>query len=157
MREMHELTLRYPGHAEMMNVLRTLGYFNQRKMRVDGGEVEPRRLSIELLRSAFGVGAPEDLLAFLVEVEGRSGGKRVLLRYQMLDWFDRKNGVSAMARTTAYPCTSTALLVGRKRVPWKGVVTPEKIGQDPRLFGFILSRLRARGLRLTIQMRNLGS
>jgi len=156
-REMHELTLRYPGHAEMMNVLRTLGYFNQRKVRVDGGEVEPRMLSIELLRSAFGVGAPEDLLAFLVEVEGRLGGKRVLLRYQMLDWFDRKNGVSAMARTTAYPCTSTALLVGQKRVPWKGVVTPEKIGQDPQLFGFILSRLRARGLRLTIQMRNLGS
>jgi len=48
-------------------------------------------------------------------------------------------------------------LVGQKRVPWKGVVTPEKIGQDPQLFGFILSRLRARGLRLTIQMRNLGS
>lgn len=156
-RNMHELTLRYPGHAEMMNVLRTLGYFDQRKVRVDGGKVEPRRLSIELLKSAFGVGTPEDLLAFLVEVEGRSGGKRILLRYQMLDRFDRKNGVSAMARTTAYPCTSAALLVLRKKVPWKGVVTPEKIAQDPLLFGFILSRLRARGLRLTIQTRELGS
>ena len=156
-RNMHELTLRYPGHAEIMNTLRALGYFDRRKVEVDGSLVEPRRLSIELLKSSFSVGTPEDFLAFRVDVEGVSSGRRVLVKYQMLDRFDRKNGVSAMARTTAYPCTSVALLLGQKRLRWKGVVPPEKIARDPELFNFVLSRLRARGVRPTIQTRVLGS
>ena len=156
-RNMHELTLRYPGHAETMNILRVLGYFDRRKMKVEGIQIEPRRLSIEVLKSAFSLGTPEDLLAFRVDVEGVSRGRKVLVRYQMLDRFDRKNGVSAMARTTAYPCTSVALLLGRKRLPWRGVVPPEKIALDPELFNFVLSHLRARGIRPTIQTRVLGS
>jgi len=33
----------------------------------------------------------------------------------------------------------------------KGVVTPEKIAQDPALWGQILARLRTRGVNLTTQ------
>ncbi len=153
---MHELTMRYPGHAEVVGILRTLGFFNHRTVRVGGRRVEPRQLSMELLKSAFSAGTPEDLLAFRVDVEGVSGRKRVLVRYQFLDKFDRKNRVSAMARTTAYPCTSAALLLGSGKIPWNGIVTPEKIAQHPELFGFVLSRLRARGIEPTIQTRTLG-
>ncbi len=154
---MHEFTMRYPGHVEIMDILRTLGFFDQRSVRIGGTWVEPRRLSMELLKTAFSAGTPEDLLAFRVDVEGVSGRKRVLVRYQFLDRFDRKNKVSAMARTTAYPCTSTALLLGSGKIPWNGIVTPEKIAQKPELFGFVLSRLRAEGIEPTIQTRTLVS
>ncbi len=153
---MHELTMRYPGHAEIMDTLRTLGFFNKQTVRIRQARIEPRELSMELLRSAFSVGTPWDLLAFRVDVKGVSSRKRVGVRYQFLDKFDRKNGVSAMARTTAYPCTSAALLLGRGEIPWNGVITPEKIAQTPELFGFVLSRLRARGIEPTIQTRSLG-
>ncbi|OLB68512.1 hypothetical protein AUI06_10900 [archaeon 13_2_20CM_2_52_21] len=146
-REMYELTLRYPGHAEMMNTLRVLGFFDREEVQVDGTRIAPRKLSIALLRDAMSLGRPEDLLALRVEVEGK-GGRKSLLSYRILDYYDPGGKVSAMARTTAYPCTSAALLVGQKKLKSVGVVPPERIARDSEHFGFVLSRLRSRGVRV---------
>ncbi len=148
-REMFEYTLRYPGHAEMMNTLRILGFFDRQEIEVNGSSVVPRTLSIALLRGAMSLGRPEDLLALRVEVEGKLG-KKSLLSYQILDYYDSKSSVSSMSRTTAYPCTSIALLVGQKKLRSVGVVPPEKIATDLQHFGFVLSRLRSRGVRVGI-------
>ncbi len=155
--EMYELTLRYPGHAQIMDALRLAGFFNSRKIRVNGTLVEPRKISLELLKASFSLGSREDLLALRVEVEGVQGGRRILLSYQMLDLFDKRHGTSAMARTTAYPCTSVALLVGGGMVKMRGVVPPEKIGRDQKLFRLVLSRLKQRKVRLRIHTGPGGS
>ncbi len=146
-REMYEYTLRYPGHAEMMNTLRVLGFFGSKEVRVNGLAITPRKLSIALLKGAMSLGRPEDLLALRVEVEGKFG-KRSMLSYRILDYYDARSQVSAMARTTAYPCTSVALLVGQRKLRSVGVVPPEKIAKEPEHFGFVLSRLRSRGVRV---------
>jgi saccharopine dehydrogenase-like NADP-dependent oxidoreductase len=57
-REMHEFTLRYPGHADMMRTLRVLGFFERKPVRVGDVEVEPRQLTIERLRGAMSQGSP---------------------------------------------------------------------------------------------------
>jgi saccharopine dehydrogenase-like NADP-dependent oxidoreductase len=147
-REMHEFTLRYPGHADMMSTLQVLGFFERKPVRIGGVEVEPRQLSIELLRGALSRGSPEDFLALRVEVKGSSGGRKIHIRYQLLDHYNRRSGVSAMARTTAYPCTSVALLMGRGEIRETGIVTPEKIAQDEKLFQFVLDRLAERGVKM---------
>jgi saccharopine dehydrogenase-like NADP-dependent oxidoreductase len=147
-REMHEFTLRYPGHADMMSTLRVLGFFQRNRVKIGGVEVEPRQLSIELLRGATSRGSPEDFLALRVEVKGLSRGKKIHLRYQLLDHYNRRSGISAMARTTAYPCTSVALLMGRGEIKETGIVAPEKIAQDERLFRFVLGRLAERGVKM---------
>jgi saccharopine dehydrogenase-like NADP-dependent oxidoreductase len=146
-REMFEYTLRYPGHAEMMNTLRVLGFFDREEVQVNGSSVIPRKLSIALLKGTMSMGRPEDLLALRVDVEG-SGGKRSTLSYRILDYYDPRSKVSAMARTTAYPCTSVALLVGQKKLRSVGVVPPEKIAKDPSHFGFVLSRLKSKGVKV---------
>ena len=148
-RQMFEYTLRYPGHAEMMNTLRILGFFDREEVQVNGTSIVPRKLSIALLRGEMTLGRPEDLLALRVEVEG-SVGKKSLLSYRILDYYDPRSKVSAMARTTAYPCTSVALLVGQKKLRSVGVVPPEKIAKDPSHFGFILSRLRSKGVKVAM-------
>src|SRR3989442_5721921 len=99
-REMHEFTLRHTGHADMMSTLRVLGFFERKSVRIGGVEVEPRQLSIELLRGAMSRGSPEDFLALRVEVKGLSRGKKMSLRYQLLDHYNRRSGGSAMARDT---------------------------------------------------------
>ena len=149
-REMHEFTLRYPGHADMMSTLRVLGFFDRKSVKIGGVEVEPRQLTIELLRGAMSRGSPEDFLALRVDVKGLSRGKKIHLRYQLLDHYNRRSGVSAMARTTAYPCTSVALLVGRGEIKETGIVTPESIAQDQRLFQFVLDRLAERGVKMKV-------
>jgi lysine 6-dehydrogenase len=151
-RDMYELTLRYPGHAEMMNTLRVLGFFDRRPLLVNGFHLEPRRLSLALLKNAMSPGSPEDLLAMKVEVEGR-GGKKDVVSYHVLDYYDGKRHVSAMSRTTAYPCTSVALLVGRRKLGRSGVVTPERIAGDKTHFAHILSRLKGRGVNVKITGR----
>jgi saccharopine dehydrogenase-like NADP-dependent oxidoreductase len=153
-KEMHEFTLRYPGHADMMSTLRLLGFFERKSVKIGGVEVEPRELTIELLRGAMSQGSPEDFLALRVDVKGSSSGKKIRLRYQLLDHYNRRLGVSAMARTTAYPCTSVALLMGRGDIKETGIVTPERIAQDERLFGFVLDRLAAHGVRMKMTALN---
>src|SRR5437588_8307459 len=146
-REMYEYTLRYPGHAEMMNTLRVLRFFDNKEVQVNGLAITPRKLSIALLKGAMSLGRPEDLLALRVEVEGKPG-KKTLISYRILDYYDPRGKVSAMARTTAYPCTSIALLVGQRKLRTVGVVPPERIAKDLQHFGFVLSRLRSRGVRV---------
>jgi len=97
-------------------------------------------------------GPSEDFLALRVDVKGMSGRKRIRLRYQLLDHYDRKSGVSAMARTTAYPCTSVALLMGRGEIKETGIITPERIAKDPRLFRYVLARLGERGVKMKMAM-----
>src|SRR5256712_13540709 len=80
--EMYEYTLRYPGHAEMMNTLRVLGFFDRREVQVNGVAITPRKLFIALLKGAMSMGRPEDLLALRVEVEGALG-KKTLINYAM--------------------------------------------------------------------------
>lgn len=151
---MHEFTLRYPGHADMMQTLQVLDFFKRNPVQIDGVKVQPRQLTIELLRGAMSHGSPEDFLALRVDVKGLSGGKKISLRYQLLDHYDRKSKVSAMARTTAYPSTSVALLMGRGEIKDTGIVTPERIAQDPRLFRFVLDRLAERGVRMKMTTLN---
>jgi lysine 6-dehydrogenase len=156
-RNMHELTLRYPGHAEIIDALRLLGFFSNKPISVGNRTLEPRAFSLEVLRRALATESPEDFLALRVEVDGILQGKRAQMSYRFLDWFDSKRQVSAMARTTAYPCTSIALLMARGMITQRGVVPPEKIARDPKLFRFIVSRLRKHGVRLVTQSRRMSS
>jgi len=148
-RDMFEYTLRYPGHAEMMNTLRVLGFFDRNKISVSGFQLDPRAISLALLKESFSRGGPEDLLALRVEVDG-GNGRKSRVSYQVLDYYNGRRGVSAMARTTAYPCTSTALLVGSKKVTQRGVVPPEKIAQNQSHFRQVLSRLKQRGVKVRL-------
>jgi lysine 6-dehydrogenase len=148
-RNMYELTLRYPGHADMMNSLRVLGFFGNRKVDVDGVKLEPRRLALTLLRDSMSLGSPRDLLAMRIDVEGR-GRTTHKVSYQVLDYYDSRRQVSAMARTTAYPCTSIALLAGRKKLGI-GVVSPERLARNKDHFGHVLFRLKKKKVGVRIK------
>lgn len=148
--EMYELTLRYPGHADMMNTLRVLGFFDRRPVPVNGFRIEPRKLSQLLLKDAMSQGTPQDLLAMRIEITG-SDGRRDLAVYQVLDYYDNKRQVSAMSRTTAYPCTSVALLVGTGKLGRVGVMTPERIAENKSHFQYVLSRLKKRNVNVRIR------
>ncbi len=155
--EMKELTLRYPGHAVIIDALRQLGFFTTKRLKANGVDVEPRRLSVELLRLALAGGTPHDVLAMRIEVEGVSKNKKVKVSYTVLDKYDRRRGVTAMARTTAYPCTSAAILLAKRKLDLKGVIPPEKIAKDPNMFQFILSRLREHNVNVRRSYKVLGS
>src|SRR5437588_11722149 len=99
----------------MMNTVRVLRFFDNKGVQVNGLAITPRKLSIALLKGGMSLGRPEDLLALRVEVEGKLG-KKALISYRILDYYDARSKLSAMARPTAYPCSSVVLLVGQKQL-----------------------------------------
>jgi lysine 6-dehydrogenase len=67
----------------------------------------------------------------------------------LLDYCDDEHGITAMARTTAYPASIMAQFILKKAVKGKGVIPPEKIGMDNVLFHSFLDELEKREIRVS--------
>ncbi len=144
---MIEKTLRYPGHAERMEMLRESGFFSTEEMEVDGGRVRPMDVTARLLFSAWEF-APgeEDLTLMRVRVAGRSNGRHVEHTFEMIDRFDRATLTTSMARTTGYTCTAAVRLFARGLYREPGISPPEFLGRDPSCYDFIMGQLAERGV-----------
>ena len=144
---MKEKTMRYPGHADSMRMLRETGFFATDPVRVGENMVRPIDLTAELLFPAWNLReGEEDLTAMRVEVDGTFKGKRCRRIYDLLDRFDRATGTTSMARTTGYTCTAVvrALAAGLYTEP--GVSPPEFLGRASGCYDFVIERLRERGV-----------
>ena len=135
-------TLRYPGHAELMKAMRDLGLFDLEPVEVDGCEVAPRDVFIEVAGPRLRNPEGDDLVALRVEVAGASGGTDKTVRYELLDYYDADNGVTAMMRTTGYSLAVTALMQVDGRIREKGVRTPDECVPP----GPYISELAAHGI-----------
>ncbi|HDN05376.1 MAG TPA: saccharopine dehydrogenase, partial [Candidatus Bathyarchaeota archaeon] len=144
--DMWEKTLRYPGHAEKVMLLKDLGFFDENPVSVDGLNVPPRKLTAKLFEQKLWKPKVKDIVVLKVEVSGFRNNERIRYVYHLLDSYDEKNGITAMARTTAYPASIIAQLMLKKAVEEKGVLPPEKIGMKDELFTAFLSELEKRGI-----------
>ena len=59
---MKEKTLRYPGHVEYIRVLKESGFFQERKIEVNGAEVSPMEFTSKILFDEWKLGENEDKL-----------------------------------------------------------------------------------------------
>jgi len=147
--EMWEKTLRYLGHAEKIKAFQTLGFFDEKKIDVEGVNVSPRKLTVKLIGEKLWKPEVKDIVVLKVEVVGVENGKKTSYSYHLLDNYDKKQGITAMARTTAYPASIVAQLMLKKAVKEKGVVPPEKIGMDKKLFSQFSDGLKKRGIKVS--------
>jgi lysine 6-dehydrogenase len=119
-------TLRYPGHAKIMESLRDLGFFATEEVDVKGTRVKPRDLVISVLRPKLDKPRGRDLVALRVVCEGKRAGQPARAGFEMVDAYDVENGVSAMMRTTGYSLSVTAQMQVRKEIAPAGVWTPDE-------------------------------
>ncbi|NWF99676.1 MAG: saccharopine dehydrogenase NADP-binding domain-containing protein [Thermoanaerobaculaceae bacterium] len=144
---MVEKTLRYPGHAEKIRLLRDAGFLSTQTVELDGVGVRPIDLTARLLFPAWQLATgEEDLTVLRVEVEGLEGGRPVRRRFDLLDRYDRASGTTSMARTTGYTCTAVARMVARGLFTRRGVSPPEVVGRDAACYEFLFAELAARGI-----------
>ncbi len=129
-------TIRFPGHCEKFKTMIDLGLCSSSPISVDGLRIAPRRVMAELLMRNL----PHDGHdVVLVRVEFSGGGKR--LRYDIIDSFDAKNGLSSMMRTTAFPAAIVALMMARGQIEKKGALPQERC-VPPELFMTELAKRR---------------
>jgi lysine 6-dehydrogenase len=149
---MRERTMRYPGHADLMRAFRHTGLFDETPIAVktaDGGTamVRPLDLTSRLLFPKWSyTEGEEDLTVMRIEAEGMLKKKSVLLRWDLLDRYDRKTGATSMGRTTAFPCTIVARLLAKGKIRQRGVLPPEKLVAEKGLVEHMMSELTKRGV-----------
>ncbi len=142
-----EKTLRYPGHAEKMRMLRETGFLKKDYVEVNGAKIRPIDLTAKLLFPMLELKEGEmEFTVLRVIVEGTKDGKKMRYIYDLLDYYDMKNKHTSMARTTGFPCAITARIVANGEYRNPGVNPPEYLGRHPEIFRKILEELKKRNV-----------
>ena len=138
-------TLRYPGHAKIMEAIRDLGLLEQDPIEVNGLKVSPRAVAVAAMGPRLTMPDSADLVALRVIVSGTKDGKPKTFEWDLVDRYNPATGISAMERTTGYSLAITGLMQVRGQVKALGVRTPdEAMPAKP-----YIDALRARGVNIT--------
>jgi len=146
--EMWEKTLRYPGHVEKIELLKAMGFFDEEPLEIDGASVSPKDIATRLFERKLRKPEIRDVVAILIRVSGTKNGRDKIYSYQILDRYDEKRKVTAMARTTAYTASVVTQLLAQRMIEEKGVVPPEKIGMNEKLYVKFVNEMLKRGIKI---------
>jgi lysine 6-dehydrogenase len=143
-RDLEYKTLRYPGHADLIRAIRSLGLLDDEPIDVLGQAVVPRHLFIAAAEPRLRRPDSPDLIALRVTARGARAGAPAAITYELIDRADERLGITAMGRTTGFSLAITGLMQARGQVP-AGVRTPDAaVPAD----GYI-RELERRGIRIT--------
>ena len=143
MKTLDEITLRWPGHAEKMGVLQDSGFFSREKVRAGGVEVAPLDVSWAVLEKKLAEGDPRDITVMRVIAKGKKGS----VTYDMIDRYDEKNGVTSMAKTTAYTASIVTQMLGAGEIKGRGTIPPEAAIKG-NMVDKLLAELGRRGVKI---------
>jgi lysine 6-dehydrogenase len=153
-RNMREMTLRYPGHAEKMRTLRETGFFGLTPIDVGGAKVRPIDLTTKLLFPMWEMKPGEaDMTVMRVQADGTVGKSRVRHTYDLMDCYDPVAGATSMSRTTGFTCSIVSMLIASGRFKQTGVIPPEELGRDAKLFAKVLDELGKRGVKVAFSKK----
>jgi len=155
---MVEKTLRWPGHAAKMRLLRDLGLFGTEPLELDGTTIQPLKVTARLLDGVWRLRpGMREFTVMRVEVSGVRGGRHHWERCDLLDYTDEQSGDFSMARTTGWPAVLAALALASGRFAalqdHAGIRFPEQLAQDDELLGFIQDGLARAGIALSFSSR----
>lgn len=136
--EMSEFTLRYPGHAAKVELLREAGFFSTTPIKTNSGPIVPREVALELLGDQWKLVPGEAEFTYLLVELKDEGGQR-----QSFELLDRGEGIwTSMARTTGLTTVAFTQLVLEGKIDGPGVHPPEEFGADEDLVALVLGFLK---------------
>lgn len=126
-------TIRYPSHCDQFKKM-----FNIERLKN-----KPHDLLIkQLLKNIPTKG--KDLVLLKAIGKGKKENKNKIIEYNIIDYYDEKNNITSMMRTTAFPVSIIAQLIEKQIITKPGVFTPEEI-IPPKEF---LKKLRTRNIKI---------
>ena len=145
-------TVRWPGYAAKVTVLRELGLLSLEPVQVDGAPVVPKHLVDVVLYPQVKLEAGErDITCFRVELIGEKDGAPCTYKAEMVDRYNSETGFTSMARTTAMTGAIVARMIGSGllKAGDKPFVTPEKLITGP-LFDHLMAELKGAGMEIKL-------
>jgi len=137
-------TLRYPGHAAIMEAIRELGLLELAPIDVKGTKVVPRDVAVAAMGPRLRKPGGKDLVALRVEVQGTVAGAPKTFTWELVDRYDEATGITAMMRTTGYSLSITGQMQVRGEVASAGVLTPDEAMPPTRY----IEELKQRGVEI---------
>ncbi|MDH5327555.1 MAG: saccharopine dehydrogenase NADP-binding domain-containing protein [Gammaproteobacteria bacterium] len=155
--QMEEKTLRYPGHANLINALIKGGFFDSTPL--PGQAMSPLQFTSQILEKQWQLDAEEvEFTVLQVEMSGTSKTPTPVATQVsafLYDEYDPQSGISSMARTTGYTCCATAELILQDYLTHPGLYAPEHIGAQPRCYEFLFKYLQERQVTVRFQRQVL--
>ncbi|MGV6846370.1 MAG: saccharopine dehydrogenase family protein [Lutibacter sp.] len=147
-KNMKEKTLRYPGHAAYIQVLKESGFLNSEKLNLNGTEIVPLEFTSKILfNNWFLKPEEEEFTVMRITIKGIANNKQQKkIVYHLHDEYCSKTNTSSMARTTGYTAAAVANLFLDGCFNKKGIFPPELIGQEKDALSYILGYLKDRNV-----------
>jgi saccharopine dehydrogenase-like NADP-dependent oxidoreductase len=143
---MWEKTLRYPGHRDKIKLLRDLGFFSIKPIPMHGIEITPRSITQQIFRQILTRPDIHDVLTLQINMQGKREQQQQHYSCHLLTRYDETHGLTAMARTTAFTASIIVQLLANRRIPFRGVIPPERLGMMKPLFSEIMTELKERNI-----------
>lgn len=150
--DMKEKTLRYPGHINIIKLLKDIGFFSSEVIDINGMKIKPVDVSSKILFSHWKLEKDEKeftILRLIIRGEGKE------IQYDLFDEYDEPTKTTSMARTTGYTCNAVARLVVEGEFLRKGICPPELVGEDENCFEKIMLYLKERKIIYTSHVKNI--
>jgi len=149
---MVEKTLRYPGHAELIQTMQNIGFFSPDPITEIGHHVRPLDITAQLLKKHWLLEKNEpEFTVMRIKISGTEQGKNITYLYDLYDEYDPFTQTTSMARTTGYACTAAANLVLDKPFDLMGVIPPEFVGANNLSYEYIMKYLKQRNVLFKLQ------
>ncbi|KYK24114.1 hypothetical protein AYK24_06805 [Thermoplasmatales archaeon SG8-52-4] len=119
-------TIRYPGHCEIFKTLLDIGLASEKSVDLGNKIIVPRDLLITYLKQKLPSNEKDVVLLKVVSICMKNG-KKIDLEYNMIDYYDDKNNITSMMRTTGYPTSIIAQMIENGIINKSGVFGCEEI------------------------------
>ena len=150
-------TVRWPGYAAKVTVLKEMGLLSQEPVEVDGVQVVPKKLLDALLYPRVRLEEGDrDITVFRVEALGEKGGRPRKYKIEMVDRYDEELGFTSMARTTAFTGAIVARMIARGDLKCSGILPPEQVITGP-LFDRLVDELAATAIQFDITVEKVNT
>jgi lysine 6-dehydrogenase len=117
LRTLQNLTLRWPGHFSQLRAYWDLGLWNTMPIQVGDQQIVPRDVFHALFEPKVSSPGEEDMVIVRVKALGNKGGRPAQAIVEVIDFFDRQTGFSAMERGTGWSAAIVAEMMARGETP----------------------------------------
>lgn len=146
---MAEYTVRWPGHAEKISTLISLGFFDSEKKHFGQNEFAPMEYLAHLLEPQWKMNPEEgdrDMTVLKITVKGAQKGCMTEFSWELVDRYDEEHGITSMGKCTGFACATFARAYRKGLVKGKGLIGPETVAGSNELYHFVMGEMASRGV-----------
>ncbi len=145
--EMAAFTVRWPGLAEQMRFLVSLGLFDKEERKLGKHNQVPRDILVDIFEEKYEKKPCDfDMSVMRVIVKGIKNNDKVSYVWEIAHVEDPASGFTSMAWTTASTCGIFARAMVDGKITGKGMVSAELLAADDDFYDWVIAEQAKRGV-----------